>query len=126
MYEKIKGLHDKRKLLERIEKKLAKLQTDNVADVVRDYRNSPKGIPIVIRGYNGAKIADLRRVYTEQAETLIEDITTAENLILAIPDERERLVLQMRYIDNMKIGEIALELEVSDRTIQSIISKYKQ
>lgn len=126
MYEKIKGLHDKRKLLERIEKKLAKLQTDNVADVVRDYRHSPKGIPIVIRGYNGAKIADLRRVYKEQAETLIKDITTAENLISAIPDERERLVLQMRYIDNMKIGEIALELEVSDRTIQSIISKYKQ
>lgn len=112
--------------MERIEKKLSKLQTDNVADVVRDYRHSPKGIPIVIRGYNGDKIADLRRVYTEQAETLIEDITTAENLILAIPDERERLVLQMRYIDNMKIGEIALELEVSDRTIQSIISKYKQ
>ena len=82
--------------------------------MVRDYRNDPKGIPIVISGHNANKI-----------ETLIDEIKVAENLISAVTDDRDRLVLQMRYLDGMKIGEIALEMECTDRTITTILSRYK-
>ena len=115
----------RKKLLTRLEKKLSSLNEGYVADVVRDYRDDPKGIPIVIRGHNANKISELRHIYTEQIECLLDEIKTAENLILAVPDERDRLVLQMRYIDGMKIGEIALEMECSDRTITTILGRYK-
>ena len=125
MREKLKGLVFRKKLLTRLEKKLSSLNEGYVADVVRDYRDDPKGIPIVIRGHNANKISELRHIYTEQIECLLDEIKTAENLILAVPDERDRLVLQMRYIDGMKIGEIALEMECSDRTITTILGRYK-
>lgn len=125
VYEELKGLHYRKKLLRRLEKKLSTLNEGYVADVVRDYRNDPKGIPIVIRGHNANKIAELRHIYSEQIETLIDEIKVAENLISAVTDDRDRLVLQMRYMDGMRIGEIALEMECSDRTITTILSRYK-
>ena len=125
MREKLKGLMFRKKLVTRLEKKLSSLNEGYVADVVRDYRDDPKGIPIVIRGHNANKISELRHIYTEQIECLLDEIKTAENLIMAVPDERDRLVLQMRYIDGMKIGEIALEMECSDRTITTVLGRYK-
>ena len=125
MYEELKKLHYQKKLLRRLEIKLKTLNEGYVADVVRDYRNDPKGIPIVIRGHNANKIAELRHIYTEQIAELIDDINHAENLILSVPEERDRLVLQMRYVDGMKIGEIALEMECSDRTINTILQRYR-
>jgi len=123
--DKIKGIVFQKKQLRRLEKKLKTLNEGYVADVVRDYRNDPKGIPIVIRGYNSNKIAELRHEYTEQIANLIDEINHAENAILSVPDERDRLVLQMRYIDGMKIGEIAMEMECSDRTINTILKRYR-
>ena len=123
--DKIKGIVFQKKQLRRLEKKLKTLNEGYVADVVRDYRNDPKGIPIVIRGYNANKISELRHEYTEQIANLIDEINHAENAILSVPDERDRLVLQMRYIDGMKIGEIAMEMECSDRTITTILGKYR-
>ena len=115
----------RKRLLRRLQKQLENLNEGYVADVVRDYRNDPKGVPIVISGHNSLKIAELRSKYTKEIETLIDDINRAENLILSVPDDRDRLVLQMRFIDGMKIGEIALEMECTDRTINNILSKYK-
>ena len=125
MQQKLKGLQYRKKLLARLEKKLKSLNEGYVADVVRDYRDDPKGIPIVIRGHNANKISELRHEYTQQIADLLDEINTAENLILTVPDDRDRLVLQMRYIDGMKIGEIAMEMECSDRTITTILGKYR-
>lgn len=125
MLDQLKGLQMRKRLLRRLQKQLENLNEGYVADVVRDYRNDPKGVPIVISGHNSLKIAELRSKYTKEIETLIDDINMAENLILSVPDDRDRLVLQMRFIDGMKIGEIALEMECTDRTINNILSKYK-
>lgn len=125
MLDQLKGLQMRKRLLRRLQKQLENLNEGYVADVVRDYRNDPKGVPIVISGHNSLKIAELRSKYTQEIETLIDDINMAENLILSVPDDRDRLVLQMRFIDGMKIGEIALEMECTDRTINNILSKYK-
>lgn len=125
MQEKLKGVAYRKKLLQRLERKLKSLNEGYVADVVRDYRDDPKGIPIVIRGHNANKISELRHIYTQQIAELLDEINSAENLISAVEDDRDRLVLQMRYMDGMKIGEIALEMECSDRTITTILSRYK-
>lgn len=125
MIEKIKNLHTKKKALERVQRQIEKLEQGIVADVVRDYRHNPKGTPIVIRGDNGAKIADLRRFYTEQVQSLAEDIKTAENLILSVEDDRDRLVLQLRFIDGLRRWQIAEELDISERSIDLILQKYR-
>ena len=125
MIEKLKGVQYKKRQLERLQKKLQNLESGYVADVVRDYRFSPKGIPVVIAGYDSLKIADLKKEYAEMVETLMDEINHAENAILSVPDERDRLVLQMRFIDGMKIGEIAMEMECSDRTINTILKRYR-
>lgn len=125
MIEILQGLNIKKKSLERVQKQIDRLERGVVADVVRDYRNNPKGIPIVIRGDNGAKIADLRHFYDEQVETLTEDIKRAEKLISEVEDDRERLVLQLRYIDGLLIWQIAEELDLSKRSINYILQKYR-
>lgn len=125
MIEKLKDLNTKKKALERAQKQIDKLEQGIVADVVRDYRHNPKGTPIVIRGDNGAKIADLRRFYTEQVETLAEEIKDAENLILSVTDERDRLVLQLRFIDGLRRWQIADELDVAERTVDMILQRYR-
>ena len=125
MQKKLKGLRHKKKLIESLEKKLENLEEGYVADVVRDYRNSPKGIPIVVRGFNSNKISELKHFYAEQVEDLADEIKDAENLILSVADERDRLVLQLRYIDGLKIGEISLEMDLAERTIYEILAKYR-
>ena len=125
MKEILQGLNIKKKALERVQKQIEKLERGIVADVVRDYRHNPKGTPIVIRGDNGAKIADLRRFYNEQAETLADDIKQAEKLISEVTDDRDRLVLQLRYIDGLRRWQIADELDISERTVDLTLQKYK-
>lgn len=125
MQNELKGLRHKKKLLDSLEKKLENLEAGYVADVVRDYRNSPKGIPVVVRGFNSNKISELKRFYAEQVETLADEIKVAENLILSVENERDKLILQLRYIDGLKIWEIALEMGLAERTIHDILSRYK-
>ena len=125
MIEILQGLNIKKKSLERVQKQIDRLERGVVADVARDYRNNPKGVPIVIRRDNGAKIADLRHFYDEQVETLTEDIKRAEKLISEVEDDRERLVLQLRYIDGLLIWQIAEELDLSKRSINYILQKYR-
>lgn len=125
MQNELKGLRHKKKLLDSLEKKLENLEAGYVADVVRDYRNSPKGIPVVVRGFNSNKISELKKFYAEQVETLADEIKAAENLILSVENERDKLILQLRYIDGLKIWEIALEMGLAERTIHDILSRYK-
>lgn len=112
------SIRAKKKQLERVMRKLIKLQDEENIDVVKDYRHSKKGIPIVIRGYNIAEVQKLRSMYIAQSAELLRSIVEIETWINNIPNVWLQVIASMRYIDGMKRIEIAEECHYSEATIK--------
>ena len=70
-----------------------------------------------------AKIVDLEKEIDADVDRLIEVRDSIKSIIEAVEDDRERLLLQYRYLDGRTFEKIAVQMNYSWRQIHRLHSK---
>lgn len=70
-----------------------------------------------------AKIVDLEKEIDADVDRLIEVRDSIKSIIEAVEDDRERLLLQYRYLDGRTFEEIAVQMHYSWRQIHRLHSQ---
>ncbi len=70
-----------------------------------------------------AKIVDLEKEIDADVDRLIEVRDSIKSIIEAVEDDRERLLLQYRYLDGKTFEKIAVEMNYSWRQIHRLHSR---
>jgi RinA family phage transcriptional activator len=70
-----------------------------------------------------AKIVDLEKEIDADVDRLIEVRDSIKSIIEAVEDDRERLLLQYRYLDGRTFEEIAVQMHYSWRQTHRLHSK---
>ena len=70
-----------------------------------------------------AKIVDLEKEIDADVDRLIEVRDSIKSIIESVEDDRERLLLQYRYLDGRTFEEIAVQMHYSWRQIHRLHSK---
>jgi RinA family phage transcriptional activator len=125
--DKIKYLKRYINLDREIERKLeevARLRS-KLARVTEVFTEEPKGGGSIY-GKTGeilAKIVDLEKEIDADVDRLIEVRDSIKSIIEAVEDDRERLLLQYRYLDGRTFEEIAVQMHYSWRQIHRLHSR---
>jgi RinA family phage transcriptional activator len=125
--DKIKYLKRYINLDREIERKLeevARLRS-KLARVTEVFTAEPKGGGSIY-GKTGeilAKIVDLEKEIDADVDRLIEVRDSIKSIIEAVEDDRERLLLQYRYLDGRTFEEIAVQMHYSWRQIHRLHSR---
>ena len=69
------------------------------------------------------RAADAAALYEAMADTLSEELRVLELAIDRLPDERVRRAVRLRYIDGHSRARTAMEMEISERTVVSLIGE---
>jgi len=125
--DKIKGLKRYITLDREIEHKLREIDhwRAKLTRIMPVYTTEPKGGGS-IRGKTEniiAKIVDLEKEIDADVDRLIEVRDSIKSIIEAIEDDRERLLLQYRYLDGKTFEWIAAEMNYSWRQIHRLHSQ---
>lgn len=122
---KFNALKIRKKHIQRYREKLDALEPEFVADVIKDYSKGGKdGIPTVISGFNTYEIDRLRLLYEVEISRLTELIYEVESVIAAEPDETTKMILSLRYVDGMKLQDVADTLNYSLEAVNKRISRF--
>jgi RinA family phage transcriptional activator len=125
--DKIKYLKRYINLDREIERKLeevARLRS-KLARVTEVFTAEPKGGGSIY-GKTGeilAKIVDLEKEIDADVDRLIEVRDSIKSIIEAVEDDRERLLLQYRYLDGRTFEEIAVQMHYSWRQTHRLHSR---
>lgn len=69
------------------------------------------------------KIVDLQKKVNEETDKLVGILCEIRQTVEAVPDEDEKLLLTLRYVEFMKWEEIMDEMHFSKRRVMQIHSK---
>jgi DNA-directed RNA polymerase specialized sigma subunit len=125
--DKIKYLKRYINLDREIERKLeevARLRS-KLARVTEVFTEEPKGGGSIYGKTEGiiAKIVDLEKEIDADVDRLIYIRDNIKAIIEAVEDDRERLLLQYRYLDGRTFEEIAVQMHYSWRQIHRLHSR---
>lgn len=125
--DKIKGLKRYINLDREIERKLeevARLRS-KLTRVTEVYSTEPRGGGSIYGKTEEilAKIVDLEREIDADVDRLISIRDNIKAIIEAVEDDRERLLLQYRYLDGKTFEKIAVEMHYSWRQIHRLHSR---
>ena len=125
--DKIKGLKRYINLDREIDRKLEEIARlrSKLTRVTEVFTAEPKGGGSIYGKTEEilAKIVDLEKEIDADVDRLIEVRDSIKSIIEAIEDDRERLLLQYRYLDGRTFEEIAVQMHYSWRQIHRLHSQ---
>jgi len=109
-----------------IEKEIARIVPEDVADIYKDYTRDPSGVVKVMRGSNEGGDA-MRRLQAKRRaflQELREQIERAEGFIESIDDPEARVILRMVYLQGATQDEVGAALGYDRSTISRKVSAF--
>jgi len=70
-----------------------------------------------------AIMRDLYELRKKEAE-VEEALLRLDQFILSIPESRDRMILMARYVDGLKLKDVAIKFDLDEHWILKIINKY--
>ena len=125
--DKIKYLKRYINLDREIDRKLeaVSLLRSKLTRIIQVYSTEPRGGGTIYGKTEGilAKIVDLENEIDADIDRLISIRDNIKTIIEAVEDDRERLLLQYRYLDGRTFEEIAVQMHYSWRQIHRLHSR---
>ena len=121
-----------KRLIERCKKKIEEEQFKDISVVKGKVTGSSHNFPYIERRYtvemDEPVEAEKRRRNIEKLKKGIQDaekeMETVEHFIAGIPDAGDREIFTYRYIDGMKVKEVAVAVGYTHGRVSQIISKH--